>query len=403
MKLEALSVPMDAVRESVSVGTVDVLEAFRAENPDATPDEAQREATRDRLLGDLAVRKIREIASQLRGELESARRGVATDVAGRLVNVEDGYDAPSLEALAALVKDAHGVRPTILRRTDDFLSLDEASTLEGLAFSGLPDLGLRFGDLLRELPPLKPRPVPVATPEPVEADGDAASYLEVPAEELPADAEPEDISPVTVQVGVAMPLLTDLLDGSLQLVRVTAADPAHEPESVDAVRDEVAADAALVAAYERLLSQKESILSSAVSGGLEGVEGASTPVEAPPFPRRTRRGSPDGRPVAPSLPEAGRAPALVDAAFAVVERLGPDQSADALTDEQRFVAAGVDGRLVLGLLRIDSLERPTRSELGRDVRSGVLTGLDQVLLAGGDRDPVSAEALRERMKYVEDR
>ena len=378
VKLEYLAVPASEVRSTLSVGTVDVLEAYRAQNPGQTPDEAQREATRERLLGEATAAKLREIANQIRGSMESARRGLETDLNGRLLLPEGESEDLSLDAVADAVQEAHGVRPEVTRRTDDWVSLDEAATLDGLAFSGLPDLGMGFGTLLRELPALRAEP-----------EGSA----------LAAEAR---VDPVPVQVGAAMPLLTNPQDGSLYLARVTAVDPSHEPESVADVREEVASDAARVLAYESLLERKDDLVSEAVASGLDALEAAQVVVDVPPFPRRTRRGSVDGRPAAPALPEVGRSPALVDAAFEAVAGLGPDETVESLPEAERFVAEGVDGRLALGILRVDTLERPTRSDLAGDVASGVLTGLDRTLLAEGDQDPLAEDALRERLGFRDD-
>ena len=373
VKLEVLAVPASAVRSTRSVGTVDVLEAFRAENPGATPDQEQREATRARLLTEATAAELRRIAALLRGEVGSARRGLETDADGRLLLPEGRAEDLSLDALADAVEAAHGVRPELTRRVDDWVTVDAAAAIDGLAFSGLPDLNLGFRDLLRELPELRA------------ASGDGAP-------------DEDRVDPVPVQVGAAMPLLTNPRDGSLSLVRVTGVSPSHEPASVEGVREQVAADAARVLAYEALLDRKDELVSEALAAGLDELEAAQVVVDAPPFPRRAR-GFRGGPPAAPPLPELGRAPALVDAAFEAVVGLGPDASVEDLPEAERTVAEGVDGRLALGILRIDTLERPTRSDLAGGVASGVLTGLDRTLLAEGDQDPLAEDALRERLGF----
>lgn len=419
VKLETLSVDSAAVRQTLRVGTVDVLEAFRAENPGQTPTDEQREATRNELLDDALTSKMREIGSVIRGELEAARRGVPTDAAGRLKLEGSSYDPPTLEQLADAVEAAASVRPTLRRYTDEFLPVDEAATLEHLSFAGIPDLGLIFGGLLTELPELQePRPAPRSESpaktegdsEMAEGDADDSPMAEMAEkmdemDEMAEAAELEEefnLSPVSVQVGVAMPLLTGFLDNNLHVVRVTAADRTHQPASVDLVRETVTADAARLKAYEALLARQQEVLAEAVSSGLESLPAAGTVIEVPPFPRRTRRDTPDGRPAPPALPELGRAAALVDAAFGAVQQLPAEATVEALAPDARHVAAGVDSTLSLGIFRIDTLERPTRSDLGREVRSGELTGLDRVLLTEGDRDPISDAALRERLNFSDD-
>ncbi|BAM03574.1 SurA N-terminal domain-containing protein [Phycisphaera mikurensis] len=381
VSLEALSVPMQAVRDTVEVGTVDVLEAFRRDNPGATPTEAQRLEVESRLLERRADAKLRDAANLLRGELEAARRGIPTAPDGRLeLGPGVAYNAPALEELAELVRASTGVEPRLTRRTDRLIPVEDAAALEGLATAGLPELRLPFASLLMELPAFGP-----------EAPADPAAAGD---ELLP------EVSLVPVQVGVAMPLLTDFRDGSLHLVRITAADAAHEPESLEAVREEVASDAARVSAYESLLGRRDALLAQAASDGIDALDARSI-VDAPPFPRRTRR-TLDGRPAAPTLPEAGRAPALVDAAFEAVAGLPADADVEALPAAERLVAAGIDGRMALGILRIDALERPTRADLRSAVASGVLTGLDRVLIAEEDEDPVSEAALRERLGFTDE-
>lgn len=177
-------------------------------------------------------------------------------------------------------------------------------------------------------------------------------------------------SRLPVQAGVVGPLASTPND-DLIVWRVTESQPAHDPASIDEVRDAVARDAASQARYDVLAARAAEIEAKARKDGIDavardyGVAVQKAPGVHLADPAVLRQ---YGMRFAGSMPTAGQD---IDALRAVVAKavsLPAENPVSVLPDADRILAVPVPGKLALLVVRITDV-RPLTVEDFRSIES----------------------------------
>ncbi|MEM6394340.1 MAG: hypothetical protein AAF797_16360 [Planctomycetota bacterium] len=226
----------------------------------------------------------------------------------------------------------------------------------------------------------------------------AATYELQPQTESSDETAPP-LPPNTLQAKLpSLPLSTT--DGSIHIVRVTAAEPARAPESLDVVRDQVIADARRLDAYDKLLAQKDALLTEAGETTLTAVSEQQTDAAITTLLSITPTDPRPGQLGPPELQNLGRHAPSVEALFDKAQALGTDAASNAPTAD-RLIAVPVDEQQALAIFLIESFSPLTRSAFDEqigDPRNLLETHLT-IKADAPTTDPLAG--LRERVGYVE--
>jgi hypothetical protein len=192
------------------------------------------DAVRAGLTDELTAGRLREITRAMEIKLQNRRRGLKQSEG--YLSLPDAWAQQRLplEELAAQITTEFGVAATVEAAPDDWMTIAELTTLDGIGLAGTS----KFSDF------------PIGLPDLVQA-----------AREF--DANPN----VVIQEGVASPVLQDAGD-SLYLFRIVATDPARPPASVDEVRDAVRDDLRRLDHYRRLAAETDAMATEAQRDGL---------------------------------------------------------------------------------------------------------------------------------------
>jgi len=194
--------------------------------------------------------------------------------------------------------------------------------------------------------------------------------------------------------------LTDV-DGSRYVFRVIDAEAQRSPESLDEVRESVAVAARRLAAYRLMCEQhRDAWLTRAQTEPLEqiGQELGAVPIATPSL---TRRQFVAGQITTANVQGVGRDETLINALFEQVDQLSPSMPVDQHPMQRRVVAAPVDGKLSLALVRIDRVT-PLTESLYRQMAISPETALDVniALLPIGAASPIAVDRIIERIGFV---
>jgi hypothetical protein len=280
----------------------------------------------------------------------------------------EAFSPVPLDEIRRLVKQKHQVDLRSLDTGSPWLSRQQLGSLEGLSSAVASSSSSRS------------RPV-------------AFADYAMGVKELAAS---EDESPAPLRLQMMLPSVALSGGRSRYLFRVVEVAEARTPE-LDEVRDEVARDARLLAAYEKLVADAPTWVSRAKTVGLEKLaENVETTVKVTaPFPRREFF---YGLRV-PSVEGVGRDAAFVDRVFASAS---PARAADAAQpQEQRpMTAIGVDRGLLLVVARYDAFEALPRSKFNEMANARDLGLMASLYLADeNDSDAVSLEAIKARLDF----
>ncbi len=384
VKLRYIEIPRRAVSDAVEVDYVEVLDAYRnnkdrfAAEDQPAPDRPTPEAVQT-LTGELRDRKagqlMNKIVAQVRGLLAEDVRGLPE--ADGYLALPEGFQPVSLEQVAEQVRQTHGVAVRVMGDADRWVPVSELRQLEGIGFSALGEGA-----------------------QPVMFDayvGQTRALQDDPA------ATPRGLRS---QLHVASKALSGF-DGSTYIFRLVDAQPAHAPQSLDEVREQVVADAKAIAAYESLVAEQDAWRQRVIEEGLDAVAasaGASV-VDLPPFQKVAGE---QGRP--PSLPRVGESRPLVDAAFALTQR-----DTDMPTDPQQIAELPIAQRLAvvplpatdqgpaLALFELTTYEPLTRSGYETQLQAGASMSANMSLLPDDPTDPhmhpLSRESLARRTGF----
>ncbi|MEZ6190903.1 MAG: hypothetical protein R3C45_06375 [Phycisphaerales bacterium] len=382
VKVEYLSIPMDLAQRVVKVTEADALAHYRkyperftsdasfAEGAKAEPkpyDQVREDVIKD-LTDQLAFELVEKMAKAAYGYFYEDTRGMAKEDDYRVVG--DLTKLKTMREVAERLEKEFGLLPEIRSADGAWVSAAELSNLPGIGQSRLAD----------------------------NINVDFRSFV-LSAKELKPDKE-NPLLPRRLQVGlVGAPMIG--IDATRYLFRLTDAQSTRLPESLDEVRDQATKDARLLSAYKKLLADKDTWLSQAVTDGLEKVaESIDTTVV--PLPATSRRVAlPNGLLIVPPLPGVGQSEAFIEAYFQTANNAqdlgGVSQaSADVTTG-----AVGLDTKLALALYQVDSYEPLTEAEFKE--RSNIPTLpliVDMTLLAPARMEnPLSLKALTHRLNY----
>ncbi|MEM6552009.1 MAG: hypothetical protein AAF750_07765 [Planctomycetota bacterium] len=334
--------------------------------------------TRNRIADQLAKDRAN---ARLLDILAAVQSRLARDVRQAPINLSGVRDTSNLtptpfqEVADAIAGNPDlGVELLVQDHTDRWTAIADLEGIVPIGEAFVTDTGQSFTDYLAATHELQPTP-----------EGD------------PADAPPLPSNTLQVKLP-SLPLATQ--DGSLHIVRVTAAQPARAPESLDAVREQVLADARLLDAYDKLLADRESLVNqiaetnlTAVSEGLTDAAITTLLDITPTDPQPGELGPPD-------LQNLGRHAPSVDALFDKAQALGTNAASNGLTAD-RLVAVPVDEKQALAIFLIESFSPLTRSAFNQSI-GDPLNLLNTHLTVKADApttDPMAG--LRERVGYVE--
>ena len=386
VKIEYLSIPMDQARQEVKVSEADALAHYRKypERFGGKAATAQSDAVgakpyeqvRDDVIKDLTTQRAYELVEKMAkagyGYFYEDTRGMAKKDDYRVI--DDASALTSMREVADRLEGEYGLRPKVRMAEGGWVDAEDLAGLAGIGQSRLADnLRVDFTSFVlsaRELNPSKDNP----------------------------------LLPRRLQVGlVGSPLMG--IDGSRYLFRLTAAEPSHQPGSLDEVRGKVTRDARRLNAYKKLLDESDAWRTQGVDQGLEAVatRADTTVVPLPPTPRRVPLAN--GLLAVPSLPAVGQSDEFIEAFFSTANRARQegdiqDAPADAVTG-----VVGIDPKLALAVYRVDSYQPLTREAYNADANNPLLPMMIDVTVLAPARaeNPLSFKALSRRLNYHDDR
>lgn len=299
VRLTWLTVPEDAVRDAVDIAFIDVMDEYNrkksefAEEGKPAPDRPTSqtiELLTDELTDRAAARLNDKVVARIQSLLAESTRGIEKQ--DDYLVLPEGFTPLPFESIAQTIKDETGVEVQLDQAVDDWVPVSELMSLPQIGFSvvnGNNRLGF-------------------------------AQYVGI-ARELVDDptAVPRSLR---LQVGQASLPLKSQFDGTTYFFRLTAAQKSHTPESLDEVREQVVEDAKTIAAFEHLADQADAWRHRVVDEGFAAAaEAAETdPIDVLPF-----QGVIPGEQGVPYVnDEVGQSREFVDAAFKIVDKLGPD-------------------------------------------------------------------------------
>jgi hypothetical protein len=293
-----------------------------------------RDAVEHRLLKERAER----ISTAVREWSRMAMKDIPVQGGIAKLPAEWKTRAPALAALSAELAQKFGIpAPAVESAGGAWLTAEEIDSNPFLGKATTQEFGqaMRIGEIVKDLREFK-------------ADG-----------RLP------------IQAGVIGPVANTTAD-DLVVWRVTDAEAAHEPKSIDEVRDAVAKDAATQARYDALVAKLPEIAEQAKKDGLDAVAKAyGTTVEkaagihlAEPMVLRQY-----GIRLPGSMPKAGSDVDALRAVIAKAVSLPTANPVNTLPDADRILAVPVASKLAVVVVRINQVKLLTVEDF-RSFESG---------------------------------
>ena len=382
VQLEALRIPIDAVREVVAKAiTAEDVRAYYNENranfidltPPAegeTPNTGPAKLTielRDQIRLTLTEFRANELAQKIAQEarlrLNEDARGLPDD--GIYKKLPAGFQPMTLPVLASEIEAEHGIEPEIITIDDFVSSQDIAETsaftqawlrqmpnatikLPNPQFGFMTDvpvpqtvLGGRAGLFATEVPAFDPQ-----GRQPIEL----LRYLGIARPFL--DDQALEQASVALQVGLPGEYLRDAA-GSTYVFRITEAQPARPATDMTPIAEQVREDAIKVKAYEDLVAQEDALLKQAVE---DSIEKLMTNAEA----KSTLTGLTRQR-LGARIDGLRSAQPILQRAFQVTDDLIASGGFDQASEADRLFAVELPGDYKLALVRIDTFRPMTRA------------------------------------------
>jgi hypothetical protein len=215
-----------------------------------------------------------------------------------------------------------------------------------------------------------------------------------------------------LQVGLIPVFDRSLSDftGNHYYLRITAARPAGEPESLDEVKEQVVTDLKRIKAFDRLKAEVEKAGVASLTGGLEAAATTFTPLDAaiggtPLAPLTVKRGLVVSKERVMGADAAAlNVPAFRDAVAAKVASLDARLNLSAQAAEARTVWMPLPGSLSAVVARVEQLD-PVTQELIRSADAGIVSAArndelsDDGVTRWNDNSPFSLAALRKNLNY----
>ena len=373
VKLKYLQLTRGALQEAVDVGYAEVLDYYRqnkamftageeGEAPDS-PTPVVRQQIEDQLISRETERLRARVVDEVRSILAEDLRGLSEE--NGYTRLPADFSPLPLSTVAARVEERLGVKLNVTDVTDRWVPTTELSELEGIGFSAIGGVrGVFF-----------PRYVVMARP-----------LVEDP-QQVPRQ--------LRLQAGTPSEVLQDF-DGNSYLFRLTAVEPAHAPESLDDVRDEVERDAKTVAAYEALTQTADAWRQRVIDEGLDAAAGSADAVVQSVGPFQREAGL-EGE--VPDVQGIGQSKAFVDAAFALVDHVPVDADVSELPLEERVAVTAVPGRTALAVFVLEGYEPLTPSGFRQQLAGGATLMVSSALDRNVEADPLSLDNLARRTGF----
>ena len=399
VKLEYISVPLARVTNSIEVDEVEA-QKFYTTHPERymppTPEKKEGEAApaeadvpkgplpyrqvRDRvideLLRQLAQEKQNRIVKQISAELAESTRSLKRDNDGYFI-LPEGYIPASFEDISKQIQKDYGVLPDVIRIDNRWLDLPAINKLEGFGSAGF---------------------------EVNENRVTTAQYISTARELDPPANNP--LAALHLQVNIASRSLTGS-DGDEYIFRLTAADSAREPKSLDEVKDQVVADAKRLEAYKLLKDRTQKLLDRAQAEGLgkfaDSFKTKITPVG--PFSGRDVQammmgvGSLD----APVLPIVGQSQAFIDAVFDLGQEVAAAGGLDKVNDAAKMTVVPIDGEQKVVVVKLTDYQ-PVDIKTYDAIKPRLPDFMALLSLEDMESSsPLSLEAVKKRVNFVSER
>lgn len=401
VKLEYLAIPADRLTPLVKVSEADAV-TFYDTNPqyftepipaaekmksDAPADD-KAPATRVKPYLDVRDQIIEHLKQQNATELgdkiiKTAQTILLNDV--RKLDVADGYRVitddfkpASLEDVAVEIQKQFNVLPDVIKLDKDWLDRKAVGDLQGITNSSV--LG--------------------------KARVDFAEYL-FSVKQIERKT-PSIHAGLRLQAGVvSMPL--GGYDGSRYLFRVIDAQAERSPETLDEVRDAVAADAKKLAAFSLLLADRQTWKDRLTTESLQPIATElGTKIEEPAaFQRRQLMMGGSG---VPNVTGIGEDEQFVDDVFTfAMNNVGDDPKAfERLAADKRTTIVAAPTKLTLCLVRVDEVHPVTQNQYkqrfaGPDALQGIGSAIQANILGTEEIDPFAFETLAKRVGFLNEK
>jgi hypothetical protein len=385
-KLEWLKITANAVRDAAKQSDAFSNVALRLhwkkneekQFPTVSADAPVPDVVREDLLEKLTKQKLEEIARFATDQIRLNRRALREKDGWVELPPDWNQKMLSFPALAETIRDEHKVAlPTYEARGDQWLTVKDLSTLEGIGTASTDKLGNR----------------PMTLSSLIEA-----------AKEFGGNGI------IQIQQGIAGPPLNDA-EGNLYIFRITATDPSRKPQSVDEVRDTVVADLKKIAHYEQLAAAASEIERKAQTEGLLPTALAYNTTVQPSqlylcnsyFLQQLIQAGVRTATEASPLPVIGQHRPTVETIIDRSLALPRNVAIDTLPNAERTFVVPVKDKLSLVAVRLTSAKPLSREEFAKFAEQGVA----QYLLANEEfkdkdavQDAFGFEALQKRNNFV---
>jgi hypothetical protein len=344
-KVEFLTVPMDRIRETVSVDEVEALAYYDA-HKDQFAEKAPQGQTQpveprvksyDEVAGDvrkqLLMEKTRAKAERI---VRTASGLLATDSAnladqGGYKVLPENFRPTPLSSVAKQIEQQFRILPDVVILNDRWLTEAELKQTPGIGQAYLFN-GMQISS--------------------------ATDYL-FSAKEFGTTGD-QPLAVLRFQVGLASVPLRKF-DGSPVIARLTAVEPARKPLNLHEVESQVAGAAMLLSSYKQLIDSEDRRLERSQAVGLAGLakEFDLTVMTPPAFTRRQI--NQQRAVVVPSIEGIGPDQAFVDKVFDVATKLEDQGGVDKTPAAKRLFVVPVDSKMSLAVVEIEELQALPKS------------------------------------------
>lgn len=368
IRVEWLSVSRSDVAGTIEIDEAEAVAYYRENEqrfqPQATPEGEEApepfgafpsRAVRERVIEALRTQKT----SQKVERITDAAQNLMRQPLRRLDDDEDGYKIipddlvpPPLAEVADRLEENYGIALDIGRATDSWVSLRNLQTLGPLANTVMAD---------------RQPAVPFS------------QYI-ASAKEL--DPDPRNpLVPLRLQVGTPSETMVGFNNDNSYVFRLTDAEAGHVPESLDEVREQVAADARLLAAYQALTAESSKWLMQARSEGLDALaeEPGASLRTLPPRSRNMARNARGGG-LMNNLE-------LLGAMFELAAEIGPRTDLAELTPTEKTDAVALPTMLSLAVFELTEYQPVTRQGMAELLALQTAPAAVGLYLRGEEAEP----------------
>jgi hypothetical protein len=387
VQLEAIRIPIDQVRDQVAKTiTPEDVRRFYNDNPsafiDMTPPAEGEEPSfapqkltaelRDQIRLTLtqlgAEEKVVEIAQKARQRLNEDARGLPDS--GVYKELPEDFKPTPLTEVAAEIESEHGITPEIII-VDEFVSSEdivESARFTQAWVSKMPTAEIklpdqRFGQMVDVPVPqtvlagpagLFIATVPTLSQE-LQQVFRLADYLTV-ARSFLTEEQREQIR-FPLQAGLPGQYLRDGT-GSSYVFRITEVQPSRPATDLTPIAEAVREDAKRIKAYENLIDDKESLLSTAAS---QSIERLMPDADAKNTLSGLTRGSIGQQQFGMTIDGVTSTQPILERAFQITDDLIASGGFDQASESDLIFAVELAGDYKLAIVRIDTFRPMTRA------------------------------------------